>query len=177
MSDAELIAWLGGSRKVRGRGDIGPRADYEHGPYMPAPEGGPAGAGAGADGARQLGPERPGWLAEERGQRAVPDTALLRGLLGVRRPLNGGDGGGAPSSSISGSSSSSSGGGSSSDARSSSDSARLARRHKRSRSRSRDRSRKRSRDKKSKSSHKRQKSSGKDKRRKEKKHKRRRHGK
>jgi len=62
LSDAELMAWLGASRGVRGRGEVGPRSDHEHGPYLPPADGGGEDEGAAAAGAhgRLLGPARPG---------------------------------------------------------------------------------------------------------------------
>jgi hypothetical protein len=81
------MGWLAGSRRVRGRGEIGPRSDHEHGPYLPPPAEGEGGASE-----HVLGPARPGWLRSDgvggSARRPTPNTALLRGLLGAR----GGDG-------------------------------------------------------------------------------------
>ncbi|GBF94514.1 hypothetical protein Rsub_07048 [Raphidocelis subcapitata] len=135
--DEEFLAWLAASRRVRGRGEIGPRSGQETGPHLPPPDGergdggGDGGGGGGEEGGRHaLGPARPGWL-----------------------PLGGGG------ASSSGRSAEGGGGGGLSSGLSSGSAEKARKRRKRSRSRSRSRERKKS------SSHKSKKSSKKHKKR------------
>eukprot|EP00877_Chromochloris_zofingiensis_P004295 jgi/Chrzof1/13867/Cz08g15170.t1 len=79
MTDDQVMQWLAASRRVRGRGDVGPKAE-EPGPYLPAPEGAAAGDEGGV-----LEPARPAWLPVDphldKQYRLVPHTGFLKGLV------------------------------------------------------------------------------------------------
>ncbi len=79
LDDDQLLAWLASSRRVKGRGDIGPRVEGETGPYLPVPPGGMESAEKVA-----RGPARPQWLpSEAAAQRPVPNAGFLRAVMGA----------------------------------------------------------------------------------------------